>query len=568
MELIMRKINLLLVVSTLLFVNILHAQIFEVGGDVSGAVWGNDTYWVTSDIWVENGSTLWIDPGATVKFQSGKKLTVYGELIVAGVNDSYVKFTSRDDNMYGDVAPGSDGAPEQGDWGGIHIIGTGDNQGRLELAKCRIMYGGGIGYNLHLNESDYASLTDSYIEYSSSIGLLVTNCNPIFPGQIDINENNGYAMKLIDPLFDDFSSMALYGNKHNVVAVQGNVRTDLTWDELDFVLTASLTIETDMTLTIQPGVIIKSTGVYTGFNVYGTLDANGTEANPVIFTSFADDTFGGDTNDDGGETVPAPGNWSGILLNGLAEVNQGIGEFDWTQIRYGGYGNGNADANVNYYYSDSGHFVNSISEFSSLPGIETTVCSPEFTNSIFRNNNSRGLICNTHSGTITENTFSDNGNDGLYVSGDCTPTITNNTFNNNDGYGAYLNNIHLTSLPGNTGTGNTYNAITLSGTVDTSFEFTNLIDFPYVMHGDITVNTNNTLTIAAGTIMKFNGEYNGIDVYGTLDANGTEANPVIFTSFADDTYGGDSNGDGGCAVSAHIQTIIPVIRKGILSYRP
>ncbi len=92
------------------------------------------------------------------------------------------------------------------------------------------------------------------------------------------------------------------------------------------------------TLTFQAGTIVKMMGsldVY-GLDVYGALVMQGNASNPVIFTSLKDDSVGGDTNNDGNASAPAPGDWGLIML----ESADSSALIQYATIRYGtGYPN-------------------------------------------------------------------------------------------------------------------------------------------------------------------------------------------------------------------------------------
>jgi hypothetical protein len=90
--------------------------------------------------------------------------------------------------------------------------------------------------------------------------------------------------------------------------VSGTITEDTIWTTTGspYVITGGgVTVRPDVTLTIEPGVVIKMDGIYTSLTINGTLQAQGTAANPVYITSLKDDTVGGDTNGDGNATTPA-----------------------------------------------------------------------------------------------------------------------------------------------------------------------------------------------------------------------------------------------------------------------
>ena len=105
------------------------------------------------------------------------------------------------------------------------------------------------------------------------------------------------------------------------------------------------------------------------------------------------------------------------------------------------------------------------------------------------------------------------------------------------------------SMPENVtaGAGMENNVIVKDGSIDADETWT--ADHVYIVpsgsefNGRVVVSDGVTLTIEAGTVVKFEYEAQ-IDVLGTLDVQGTPTNPVVFTSHKDDDHGGDTNGDG------------------------
>jgi hypothetical protein len=96
-------------------------------------------------------------------------------------------------------------------------------------------------------------------------------------------------------------------------ATCGSIDVDTTWEPGEAVreVTCPVIIAPGATLTITAGSMIKfypGTGLFVG----GALNIAGTSANPVILTSMSDDNVGGDTNGDGAQSSPTPGDWIGL----------------------------------------------------------------------------------------------------------------------------------------------------------------------------------------------------------------------------------------------------------------
>lgn len=95
-----------------------------------------------------------------------------------------------------------------------------------------------------------------------------------------------------------------------------------------YIVSNSVTVASGATLTLQPGTILKfNSGC--SLTVNGTLDAQGTRAAPIVFTSLKDDAHGGDTNGDRENSLPDMGDWKNIAI--IGNVN-----FSHVKCLYGG----------------------------------------------------------------------------------------------------------------------------------------------------------------------------------------------------------------------------------------
>ena len=318
--------------------------------------------------------------------------------------------------------------------------------------------------------------------------------------------------------------------------VSGTISEDTTWTVADspYVVSGSVTVSQDVTLTIEPGVVIKFSG--TALTINGTLIADGTSSQPIYFTSLKDDSVGGDTNGDGSATAPSPWDWSGISFASTS-INSIL---DNVVVRYG-YNNISVQ-------TSSLTVSNSVTEKGQQSGITIGNATPTITENVIRNN-SIGISISSSSPIITNNTIQGNGT-GLEATGTSNATITDNTIIGNTGYALNFEpDSTQSTISGNNISDNGYNGIRLSGVLTVDATWGN--NAPYIIyrsstwHG-ITVSEGITLTMEPGVVVKFKKPTTSvyIDVNGTLVADGTSSQPIYFTSLKDDSVGGDTNGDG------------------------
>jgi hypothetical protein len=298
-----------------------------------------------------------------------------------------------------------------------------------------------------------------------------------------------------------------------VTHINASIAVQTTWLKCN-VYALDKTIYVDSTLTIQAGAIIKfAAGSGIIVSSTGTIIANGTPADNIVFTSIKDDNSGGDSNNDG-TTLPQAGDWGNIALNSSGST------FNYVRFLYGGY----ADSTLQI----GGSFVNSAT----------------ITNSTFAHNNGGNVSDSwgpigaldasaAKAGTvIAGNTFYDNK----------VPISISGEFSMDDS-----NTFHDPATPS---VKNTYNGIFHMG--HSSKPIMGLISYaetevPFVLAGYIDVPAGSALTLGDNVVVKFMSKSDSLSSSGgTIIANAT--NRIVFTSFKDDVHGGDTNGDGTLSV--------------------
>ncbi len=471
-----------------------------------GTVWTNtEVQEIIGDALVPTGATLTVEPGTVVKFRSAFSLTVDGTLRSAGTAGKPIVFTAiTDDTAGGDTnGDGDTTSPSRGSWGRIAFSPT--STGSL-LDHAEVRYGGAFPADTGVQVAvGQLTLTNSVVRDNAGAGLRVVGARPTVRGNTFLN-NRDAAVSM-----DLASDPALLGNTFanngiNGLAVDaGTLAADATWDDSDtvYVLSGRITVAAGKTLTLAAGQVVKgNTGIpVLGFTtgdllVNGTLRALGTAAQPVVFTAGADDSAGGDTNNDGAADTGLF--WSGILFSSTSTGNV----LDHVDVRRGGADRQDTELDGTGLFLDRAPLT--------------------LTNSVVRSHQGTGLRIVQSNPTVTDTTIQNN-TIAIRMDLSSRPTF-------------------LGVIPANNSEWN--GAVLDPGTLpaDTTWDNTGVV---YRISEDVTVPAGVTLTLAPGQVVKVEREPGSVafTVAGRLVAAGTAEAPVIFSRTDDDTAGGDSNGN-------------------------
>lgn len=265
-------------------------------------------YWLSGDITLLASNTWTV--GSGVKFTAAylASLFVHGKLTADGASDSPIIFTSEKDNL----VCGTGAAGE--------TICDPNNDETASTPGSRDW-----GYIQFAPEADpYSSLTFAAIRYSGND-----------------HYDDGGAVRL-DNISPNLANLTLTGNYRNAAElVAGN------WTSHDFSSTTVLywlpddvTVLAGNTFTFLPGVKVVA-DYLAALVVRGTLQANGSQADPVLFTSVHDPLACGSgagyqalcDADNASTYTPSAGDWGGILIMPEAAPD---GALIWVDLRYAG----------------------------------------------------------------------------------------------------------------------------------------------------------------------------------------------------------------------------------------
>ena len=477
-------------------------------------------YIIPEDLSVAAGGQLNIAPGAIIKLRDDASLLVDGNLQAIGTAGQHIYFTSWHDDSVGGDTNGDGGAtvpdPTRWDrvWGRIRFGDASNDSSTIDYAVIR--------YAGH-DSSDYAvidifdaspTIRNSQISQNRNEGVNIHTAVPTFPAQPTLtgntfSANQSYALSSDINSQPLLSSNTITGNVGNGMAIwPGSLQTTKNWNQTSvvYIIPEDLSVAAGGQLNIAPGAIIKLRDD-ASLLVDGNLQAIGTAGQHIYFTSWHDDSVGGDTNGDGGATVPDPTRWDRV----------------WGRIRFGDASNDSSTidyAVIRYAGHDSSDYA----------VIDIFDASPTIRNSQISQNRNEGVNIHTAVPTFP-----------------AQPTLTGNTFSANQSYALSSDINSQPLLSSNTITGNVGNGMAIwPGSLQTTKNW-NQTSVVYIIPEDLSVAAGGQLNIAPGAIIKLRDDASLL-VDGNLQAIGTAGQHIYFTSWHDDSVGGDTNGDGGATV--------------------
>jgi hypothetical protein len=285
--------------------------------------------------------------------------------------------------------------------------------------------------------------------------------------------------------------------------ITSNISSNTTWSSSTvYIIAGNIAVDPGVTLTVNPGTIIKF-GTQNRLTVDGTLDARGTSADPITFTSYYDDIPGGDSGGDG-FTTPQAGDWDSIRT-----YTTGSTTLQCANISYGGHNPGYYDPGWGGAVANVGGFVtldHTAVATSSLYGVwsalgSTTIVSADLSSATV------GLLI-TGGAATTTTTALHNADRGVQLS-HAQLFVATSTFSDNAVAVLYESSADTSfTHAGNTATGTGLRGIVVSGGIAAS-ETWPADTMPYIISstygGSVSIPSGKNLTINPGAVVTLSG---------------------------------------------------------------
>jgi hypothetical protein len=528
-------------------------------GNYSGTLpLSGSPYSVTCDLEVPDWGSLVIEPGVELSFKPATRMVVHGTLTAIGTAANQILFTS------------SRLIPARGDWEGIVVNGTAD------LQHIRVEY---PVYGVIFNAGSAGSLTDS-----------------------DFSEIEFGIVQLGPDVWVPLTGLSSHGGGYHVIEISGTWITSGSFPDVGFPyrVASDIVFESGTDIVIEPGVSMKfgqDTSMTIALN--STLTAIGMPGNEVMFTSSRPTPVSGDWY---GISILGTANLQHANIQ-YAETGIGLDGHVWVELRRltatGGPQNGIAlphsqalsgtltEAGIPYLYLGPATYTSpditiepgviiKFDDLAALPFViegnlfaEGTAEAPITFTSILDDtvggdtngdgdattpsgSQWYGLMLNDP-GADTRYRLSHLdfrwGEHGIIFTETFDGSLTDSTFSDFTRCPVVLQNVPVFPIvsglsASRCGEGNGIQIITQGWSQSQTWRAG--AGIPYILQGSNLAGSSTLeayLTIEPGTVFKFDGGAS-LDLRVNLIAEGTEENPIVFTSIKDDSVGGDTNGDG------------------------
>jgi len=317
----------------------------------------------------------------------------------------------------------------------------------------------------------------------------------------------------------DITGNTLSGNKENIIKVKGTVSHSQTWNDggTPVKFTSAVTVSSGVALTITEGVLIENPDM----TVKGTLKVEGTAKKPVTL-------------------VGAEGKGSNEWCSIAFESGSGASVIEHAELKNAGScGKGVVAINASSPTIKNSTFAQD--SFYAIKAKEGG--SPEIANNVVTEGGSgifyKAASKQTGEVNIHDNLIQGGGLGGIVVEITSTGTVTGKTMGSNIVTGAtetafFYEGVDIPGdITGNTLFGNSEDVIKVKGTVAHSETWSNGGTPVKFTNAGVTVASGATLTITKGVFLK----NPNMTVKGTLKAEGTSAEPVIFTGIKEEAKG-------------------------------